>query len=521
MVSPRPSSCIAATRDLLLFYMSIKSLQPTEPLIPQRFTELPFFSWSLLILFLLANAFLKGWHIGFRDIWLDEAFSIFWAQTSVPELLSVMGRDSNPPLYNLFLKAWISIAGTDKIWVRLPSLLFNLGSAVVLFQLAKRFFNLETAIIASVFFLISQDHLTHAQNTRSYALSSFLCLLSFYAYLAWWERESMRMVVLMIFLSWALILCHYSNFLIFLGQAGVSFFYFKDKKRAFWLYWGSQAIALLLFLPWLIYFYKNGLAPGAENPFKPGQMGDLARVPGAIIGNKTVWVAFLVLAAAMLSYYFIKLQKQVDKPERPRVFVLLGWSIVSLSVAWGLSSVTSFFEAQYLLILSFGFWLLLGWLLSLIPGPRWIRGVLVLAFLITAAWDFTPKTQRNENWPRILRLLDNHQEPGLQVVLVPYYQVMTFSYHYDREIFSKARNEQELCAMLEEKGVVCTSANALDREIFLEKAQAVQASKVMLIQCGFEGFDPEGEFPRMAGEVYEEVEREEFMHTRVSVFEKR
>ncbi|MCB0091723.1 MAG: hypothetical protein KDE54_27725, partial [Caldilineaceae bacterium] len=65
-----------------------------------------------MALIVALGAGLRFWAIGAKTIWLDEAFSIWVAQHSVPEIVQWLVRiDQHPPLYYMLLHYWIDAFG--------------------------------------------------------------------------------------------------------------------------------------------------------------------------------------------------------------------------------------------------------------------------------------------------------------------------------------------------------------------------------------------------------------------------
>lgn len=494
-------------------------METPNPLIPNRWRESNTFATILLMLFVVANAIVKGRYIAFADVWLDEAYSIFYAQGTLKYLLHALSVDPNPPLYNVFLKYWTAIFGIEREMARLPSLLFSLGSSALLFKLAKRFFNLETAIFASVFYLVSQVHLDQAQMARSYALSSLLCLSSFYFYFDLFEREKRSSAIALVALSWALILTHYSNFLIFIGQAVCSFLLFKEKRMAFRMYWIGQIAAAILFLPWLWYFLNNGMLQDLGLPFETGRFGDVSRVPGAVVANKTLWWVFVALLIPSLVYFKKGLSKKLSKVENTRVGVLLAWSVVAIVVAWLISPKSNFFEPKYLMFLSFGFWIYLGFLVSMVPIPKGVRAVVVLAFFVIAAWDFHWRPTPIEDWKNPIAVAKREMTPTARVIVTPYYHSLSFAYEYKRS-WVELGNYEVLNKEMQQSGVYCISSTDEAREQILQRFRSENVDRIILIQSAYQKFDPEGRFPAMVEEEYQLLEQEIFSKAKVSVFSK-
>ena len=53
------------------------------------------------------------------SLWGDEAFSAILSMKPIPEIISIIARDTSPPLYNLTEHIWFQIFGTSEIAVRI------------------------------------------------------------------------------------------------------------------------------------------------------------------------------------------------------------------------------------------------------------------------------------------------------------------------------------------------------------------------------------------------------------------
>ena len=69
---------------------------------------------------------------------LDEPFSIFHSQKSLPDLWEVFKNENNPPLHFILLHFWIKWFGTTAMAVRSLSLVFSVLTIPALFKLGKK-----------------------------------------------------------------------------------------------------------------------------------------------------------------------------------------------------------------------------------------------------------------------------------------------------------------------------------------------------------------------------------------------
>jgi hypothetical protein len=81
-------------------------------------------------LLLLLAAGLRMVDLGVRPIWFDEAMEYWVAKAPLPQLFeAVRSGIQDPPLYSLLLHSWLPFAD-DAFGLRLPSVLFSLGSVL-------------------------------------------------------------------------------------------------------------------------------------------------------------------------------------------------------------------------------------------------------------------------------------------------------------------------------------------------------------------------------------------------------
>src|SRR5947209_16524849 len=80
--------------------------------------------WLVAALMVLALS-VRVTHLGFRPLWLDEAFSAWFSQRSFHYLWHVLPTyEAHPPFYYSLLKLWRAIFGSGPISLRSLSVLF-------------------------------------------------------------------------------------------------------------------------------------------------------------------------------------------------------------------------------------------------------------------------------------------------------------------------------------------------------------------------------------------------------------
>jgi len=155
-------------------------------------TEKSFSCQKLSLVIILIFVFLLSFglwqlRLDFYSLWYDEANTVLLLQNkSVGEafdsILATSGSETLHPLYYMVLSAWMQISGNSEIAMRLPSVMFGCGAAVVyallLYQVGGR-----KAIPFGFLLVVSPFLMWYSREARPYALIMFLTGLHLLFYL--------------------------------------------------------------------------------------------------------------------------------------------------------------------------------------------------------------------------------------------------------------------------------------------------------------------------------------------------
>ncbi|MEX1019147.1 MAG: glycosyltransferase family 39 protein [Litorilinea sp.] len=131
---------------------------------------------QLLALTLLA-AGLRWFGLDARELWIDEAFSLWMARLPWPELLSTAAQlDHHPPLYYALLHIWVAGAGESEYGLRLLSAGVSVASVPLAYQFAVRLVAGPRARLTAALITVAPFHIAYAQEARMYALLAFFAL---------------------------------------------------------------------------------------------------------------------------------------------------------------------------------------------------------------------------------------------------------------------------------------------------------------------------------------------------------
>jgi 4-amino-4-deoxy-L-arabinose transferase-like glycosyltransferase len=216
--------------------------------------------------------------LAFQPLWWDEGWSVYFATTSMGDMLRLTAVDIHPPLYYLLLHLWVGILGSGPIALRLLSVCIGTATVPLLYAVGKQLFGKRTGLLAASLLAISPFHIYYSQEVRMYGLVTLLGLAAFYFALRWeagnqgigklgnWLGYVVAATAALYTEYLAAFLLLALNLAVLIGRA--RFFSsgvggkrldnrqppLSSRKRRDVLPWlGAQAAVVLLYLPWLWY----------------------------------------------------------------------------------------------------------------------------------------------------------------------------------------------------------------------------------------------------------------------------
>ena len=262
----------------------------------------------LPVLAMLAFAGFGLWHAPVQPLWMDESFSLTFAQQPVADLLFALQHNvpSLPP-YFLLLRAWEALAGPSVFAQRWPSAACGVVTAALLWQTARLLGGRGAAWVALALWLLQPEGFWYDQDVRMYAPLLLWATLAVWALVRalrcgrtgdWWLLSLAVLAAL-----WT----HYAGALLLAALTVVAVASACSRReavrRVLWLGWPA-----LTMLPWLL---QLGMVDAVAFPegsawdqaFRAGRallfgFGAPA-LPVALTAAAVVALA-LVLAAALL-----------------------------------------------------------------------------------------------------------------------------------------------------------------------------------------------------------------------------
>lgn len=401
-------------------------------------------------LFLLFAAFFwKIPYIGYRDICLDEPFTIFNAQKSIGEIIDLStSSEPTPPLFMLLIHFWIKLFGIGPFSVRFLPLVFNAFTVLFIYSAGKRFFSFWAGLVASGLFLFSTLHFFHGLNARTYSLVSLETAASLYFFLRYAENLKDRKALAGLIISnLLLVYSHYFGWFIILSQVISSFLYTRNLKMFFRFLIPPSAtiVGFIPMIPSIIKIYLKKSDHGTWlNPPKPA---DYLNQIYIFLNNKVVfWVIVAVFGAGIIFTLVMIFRKQW-KGFNISVLVLLLWWITPYSMMFFTSLKLPIFNNNYNLFHSIGLYLFTGAVINfLFQKNKYFEPLIGLAVLVfmSVYMRILPNDFSYREVSKSVNFVKSAENENSIVILYPFWSDLQFAYYYDRKIFTDHENLNQL-----------------------------------------------------------------------------
>ena len=343
-----------------------------------------------MVLTLLGGLGLRILHLGEWSFHHDEAVSVAIARLDWRSWAEVITkREANSALYFALLHGWLRW-GDSEIAVRSFSVLWSAATLPLIYLLGTRLFSARVGLIAAFLMSCNAFHIHYAQDGRGYSLLLFLVTLSSLLFVRAIERPSAGRWAAYALTTALAVYSHLFGILP-LPVHWMSLISLR-RRAAHWrgLAWSTLATNLLVF-PLGIFALTRNVGQINWIP-KPGAR-DVARLFSALAGGggdpllmATLTCVFWAVIAGRRNR---KSMPSEGSYERWSVEFLLGWLVIPVLYALGVSILKPIFLDRYLIICLSPLVLLAAYGVSKLPWA-WLRGMalLVLAGLSFRGIDF-------------------------------------------------------------------------------------------------------------------------------------
>lgn len=190
---------------------------------------------------LLATLALRLVHLN-SGLWLDEILTLLeYARLPYAQIVTSFDSENQHFLYSLLAHSSILLFGESAWSLRLPAVLFGVGSIWATYVLGLEIANRREAILACALLSFSYHHLWFSQNARGYTGLLFWSLVSSWLLLRVLRAPSWRGWILYAIAAFLGVYTHLTMGFMIAGHFLVSLFYqFKksrSKQKVDWMQW--------------------------------------------------------------------------------------------------------------------------------------------------------------------------------------------------------------------------------------------------------------------------------------------
>ena len=124
--------------------------------------------WAALAAILLLALALRLYRLD-APLWYDEVYTLtHFVREPWPQLLRDFSSLNNHMAYSIEAKAAVALLGESAVAMRLPAVLFGVGSIALMWPLAREAAGRGTTLVAMTLAAISYHHVWFSQNARGY-----------------------------------------------------------------------------------------------------------------------------------------------------------------------------------------------------------------------------------------------------------------------------------------------------------------------------------------------------------------
>ncbi|MFB3903305.1 MAG: glycosyltransferase family 39 protein [Acidobacteriota bacterium] len=192
----------------------------------------PRWTWALLGGMLLVSFGLRLYKLD-TGLWHDEvATYINYASMSLGEIFSTYRDQNQHFLFSILARLAMQLFGDGSWSLRLPAVLFGVGSIWALYLFASKVTGRGEALLSTALLAFSYQHIWFSQNARGYTGLLFWTLLASWAFTTAQQRDSRRYWLLYAWFCALGVYTHMSMLFVLLGHfAGYAVAALRDPEK--------------------------------------------------------------------------------------------------------------------------------------------------------------------------------------------------------------------------------------------------------------------------------------------------
>jgi mannosyltransferase len=403
----------------------------------------------LLIAILLLGLFFRLYDLGRESLWLDEAYSIKFAELNLSQIFFL--PENNPPLYYIILHWWIHLFGISEFSVRFPSAIFGFLSIFMMYKIGSELFDINVGKLSSLLMAFSLFHIQYSQEARTYSLSVLLTILSMYFFIKLLKKVSHRFLIGYVLSSILLMYSHIYGLFIIIAQniyfIVLSLLSKEAEKLNFKKWLLIQSILIVLFAPWISIFINQVHAVQKDFWIKaPHIYSIIFSFLTYSSESRLLLLLFLMLSSfSLISYeklqgsmnrrYFFKSLESYHWKIRllstDKVNFLLLWLITPIILPFIISLLSQpIYSTRYTIVASSAFFLLIARGISNMHS-KYVKSItisIVITLLLISIGGYYNKINK-EQWREVTNYIDTYAHNEDMLLFNASYCMQPFNYY--------------------------------------------------------------------------------------------
>lgn len=312
--------------------------------------------------------------------WIDEALTVGIASQPLAEIPSVLRLDGSPPLYYLFLHAWMSVFGTGEVATHALSLTFATLCVPASYWAGRSLFDRRTALTAAALAAAS-PFLTHfAREARMYSLVTLLALLVAATFVHAFLREArwaavgfgVSLTALLYTHNWGLYLAAATSIALVPAALAAA-----EPRRVLRRGVLTLAAVGLAYTPWVLVLLGQIGDTGAPWSFTPGPRQVVLEVAALVRDERVLFLLVAVVGAGLLELW--RRPRTTDGATAWVLALLVG---LPIGLGWAVSHIEPSWATRYLAVIVGPLLLLAAWGLARAGTAGVIALVLAVALWV-------------------------------------------------------------------------------------------------------------------------------------------
>jgi hypothetical protein len=358
---------------------------------------------------------ISTWLVAIRaPLWLDETISLFLIKDGFRGITRQMWPDA--PAYSYLLLLWTKVMGTSEMALRISSIPPMLGAGVLLYCSARKLFERDLALIATILFCIDPIVVFASIDVRPYAFAALATTASIFALVSLRHNNSTWLAVLF-GLSTACMVQFHLLFAAILPALLVCFVALKIQEG--WVFWQQLGAALVAFvLSLLPALHKFEIMYHTSSTHVFAAAPRLAQLSSALTVRGSALIVIIGLLVAMRT----RRVNFASRPDNWTILLCTSLALVPVLILYVLSTATSVhvFIPRYQLVAVPG--IALSWaLVASLIDSRMLRLLCSLVMVaVMASISFTSKHARlhETSWKAALTFVEENASVDHAPVLI-------------------------------------------------------------------------------------------------------